>query len=406
LSYLREEKAKGRRLILATAAHQSIAENVSEQLGIFDEVLATNGDRNLKGQTKLEAIRKEYGDRFVYAGNSRADVPIWNACQAAILVGVPRGLSKSVHKDVKVEREFSNERVGIAIWMKALRVHQWVKNLLLFVPLLTAFSFMETTKLLAIIIAFVSFSLAASATYIVNDLWDLESDRAHPRKRNRPFASAKLPILHGLAMSAVLLMIGLLLAMTISKGFVMMLLLYLVLTSTYSWVLKERVLIDVILLALLYTLRILAGSIAIGIATSFWLLAFSVFIFFSLALVKRCAELVILSQKGVQVTKGRDYRVTDLVVLWPLGIGATLSAVVMFGLFISAPETLIRYGTPELLWLVAITLIYWLSRIWLKTSRGEMHDDPVIYAFKDNGSRITVLVMVLMTLIAHFVYIR
>jgi 4-hydroxybenzoate polyprenyltransferase len=194
--------------------------------------------------------------------------------------------------------------------------------------------------------------------------------------------------------------------MTISKGFVMMLFLYLVLTSTYSWVLKERVLIDVILLALLYTLRILAGSIAIGIATSFWLLAFSVFIFFSLALVKRCAELVILSQKGVQVTKGRDYRVTDLVVLWPLGIGATLSAVVMFGLFISAPETLIRYGTPEILWLVAITLIYWLSRIWLKTSRGEMHDDPVIYAFKDNGSRITVLVMVLMTLIAHFVYIR
>jgi 4-hydroxybenzoate polyprenyltransferase/phosphoserine phosphatase len=406
LAYLREEKEKGRRLILATAAHHSIADNVSEYLGIFDEVFATNGDQNLKGHVKLDAVRQKYGDRFVYAGNCRADVPIWKSCQAAILVGVPPALSKSVRQDVNVEREFSRERVGIATWLKALRVHQWVKNMLLFVPILTAFSFMQTEKLLAIVIAFVSFSLAASATYIVNDLWDLDSDRAHPRKRNRPFASAKLPIIHGLAVAAGLLTTGLLLAMTLSKGFVLMLLLYLVLTSTYSWVLKERVLIDVILLALLYTLRILAGSIAIGIATSFWLLAFSVFIFFSLALVKRCAELVILSQKGVPATRGRDYRVTDLVVLWPLGIGATLSAVVMFGLFISAPETLTRYATPEILWLVAITLIYWLSRIWLKTSRGEMHDDPVIYAFKDKGSRMTVLVMIIMTLIAHFITIR
>lgn len=166
--------------------------------------------------------------------------------------------------------------------------------------------------------------------------------------------------------------------------------------------LKEYVLIDVLMLSLLYTLRILAGSVAIGIATSSWLLAFSVFMFLSLALVKRCAELVSLEENGKAATRGRDYRVTDLVVLWPLGVGAALSAVVVFGLFISAPETQARYGTPQMLWLVALGLIYWLARLWVKISRGEMHDDPVIYAIKDHGSRMTVFAMVAVMLAAHF----
>jgi len=178
---------------------------------------------------------------------------------------------------------------------------------------------------------------------------------------------------------------------------------YVVLTSAYSWVLKEYVLVDVLMLALLYTLRILAGSVAVGIATSSWLLAFSVFMFFSLALVKRCSELVSLEHAGAKATRGRDYRVTDLVVLWPLGVGAALSAVVVFGLFINAPETQVRYASPQLLWLVAIGLIYWLARLWIKTSRGEMHDDPVIYAIKDRGSRVTVLAMVGTMLVAHFI---
>jgi len=182
----------------------------------------------------------------------------------------------------------------------------------------------------------------------------------------------------------------------------MMLLIYLALNTAYSWKLKGRVLIDVLTLSLLYTLRILAGSVAIGVATSTWLLAFSVFMFLSLALVKRCAELVSLKERGLQSTPGRDYRVGDLVVLWPLGVGAALSAVVVFGLFISAPDTQARYGTPHLLWLVAIGLIYWLARLWIKTSRGEMDDDPVVYAINNRGSRITVLVMVAVTVAAHF----
>ncbi|MFZ3036510.1 MAG: UbiA family prenyltransferase [Rugosibacter sp.] len=402
VAYLRAEKAQGRRIILATAAHATIADAVARQLGLFDQVLATTPGHNLKGRAKLKAIQENAGSSFVYAGDTQADLPIWQAAKAAILVGVPPALAATVREKTPIEREFPNEKATLTDWLRALRVHQWIKNLLLFVPLLTAFSFMEINKLFSMGLAFLAFSLAASATYIVNDLWDLDSDRLHPRKRLRPFASARLSVLHGLAVAGASLASAFLLAYCVSISFCLMLLAYLALTSAYSWTLKKYVLIDAIMLSLLYTLRILAGAVAIGVATSSWLLAFSVFIFLSLALVKRCAELVSLEKSGLDKAHGRDYRVTDLTVLWPLGVGTALSAVVVFGLFISSPETQTRYATPQLLWLVAIGLVYWLGRLWIKTSRGEMHDDPVVYAIKDDGSRITVAIMLFVMLMAHF----
>jgi len=402
LDYLREQKSKGRRIILATAAHESIANKVAAHLGLFETVLASNPDHNLKGTAKLQAIREQIGPVFVYAGDSSADLPIWRASSAAVLVGVAPAVAARVREEVAVEREFPKAGLEFKTWLRALRVHQWLKNLLLFVPLLTAFSFLDVEKLTTMAVAFLAFSLAASATYMVNDLWDLQSDRQHPRKRFRPFASAQIPIHIGLAVAALALVLSFVMSVFVSKGFALMLLLYVVLTSAYSWMLKEYVLVDVIMLSLLYTLRILAGSVAVGISTSSWLLAFSVFIFLSLALVKRCAELVSLKEAGAQSARGRDYRVTDLVVLWPMGVGAALSAVVVFGLFVSAPETQSRYGAPQLLWLVAIGLVYWLGRLWVKTSRGEMHDDPVVYAIKDRGSRVTVLAMISTVLLAHF----
>ncbi len=402
VAYLREEKAQGRRIILATAAHATIADAVARQLGLFDQVLATTPGHNLKGRAKLKAIQENVGSSFVYAGDTQADLPIWQVAKAAILVGAPPALAATVREKTPIEREFPNEKATLTDWLRALRVHQWIKNLLLFVPLLTAFSFMEINKLFSMGLAFLAFSLAASATYIVNDLWDLDSDRLHPRKRLRPFASARLSILHGLAVAGVSLASAFLLAYCVSISFCLMLLAYLALTSAYSWTLKKYVLIDAIMLSLLYTLRILAGAVAIEVATSSWLLAFSVFIFLSLALVKRCAELVSLEKSGLDKAHGRDYRVTDLTVLWPLGVGTALSAVVVFGLFISSPETQTRYATPQLLWLLAIGLVYWLGRLWIKTSRGEMHDDPVVYAIKDDVSRITVAIMLFVMLMAHF----
>lgn len=402
LDHLLGERARGRRIILATAAHKSIAERVAAHLGIFDEVLASDASRNLKGSAKLEAIRERVGDDFVYAGDSRADIPIWMSARAAILVGVSSDMAELVRQRVPVEVEFPKDRSDPGTWVRALRVHQWMKNLLLFVPMLTAFSFMEIGTLTTMALAFVAFSFAASATYMVNDLWDLENDRAHPRKCRRPFASARIPILHGLAVAFVLLVTALALSTAVSESFCLMLLLYLLLTCAYSWVLKTYVLIDVLMLSILYSLRILAGSVAIGVATSSWLFAFSAFVFLSLALVKRCSELISVEQVGMAAARGRDYRVTDLVVLWPLGVGAALSAVVVFGLFISAPETQARYASPQVLWLAAVGLVYWLARLWIKTARGEMHDDPLVYAIRDRGSRLTIVGLIVTILAAHF----
>lgn len=402
LDYLRKEKTKGRRIILATAAHQSIAKAVADYTGVFDQVLATEENHNLKGITKLQAIQENVGNNFIYAGDSRADIPIWKAANAAILVNVSQNTEKIVKQHIPIEYQLRENNASFTLWLRAMRIHQWLKNLLLFVPLLTAFSFFDINKLISMAVAFLAFSLAASATYIGNDIWDLENDRAHLRKRLRPLASGHLSIFKGLVASAFLLFAAFILALMVSNEFALMLLLYLALTSIYSLVLKEYMLIDVLMLSLLYTLRILAGSVAIDVLTSSWLLAFSVFIFLSLALVKRCAELISLEQNGITATRGRDYRVTDLAVLWPLGVGAALSSVVVFGLFINAPETQNLYKTPHLLWLVAIGLIYWLARLWIKTSRGEMHDDPVIYAAKDRGSRMTVICIVVVMLAAHF----
>lgn len=402
LAYLRQERARGRRIVLATAAHRSIAEAVSLHLGLFDDVIATDAGVNAKGTAKLDAIRNKVGADFVYAGDSSADIPIWQAAKGAVLVDASTRVAASVRRVVPIEREFAGEGASLQVWVRALRVHQWLKNLLLFVPLLTAFSFLDLGKVAAMMVAFFSFSFAASATYIVNDLWDLESDRLHPRKRTRAFASARIPSPHGLAAATVALVLGLAMASTVSSGFLLLLLVYLVLTSCYSLGLKGFVVLDVLVLSLLYTLRVLAGSVAVGIVTSSWLLAFSVFMFLSLALVKRCAELVSLERGAGGSAPGRDYCVGDLAVLWPLGVGAALSAVVVFGLFINAGETVERYANPQLLWLVALALIYWSARMWIKTSRGEMDDDPVVFTFKDNGSRLTIVAMVMITLAAHF----
>ncbi|MFZ4748016.1 MAG: UbiA family prenyltransferase [Sphingomonas sp.] len=401
LAYLREQKAHGTPLVLATAADVSIASAVAAHLGLFDQVLSTEAGHNLKGSAKLVAIRENVGEVFVYAGDSRADVPIWNASTGAILVGVASRTKAEIATGVRIERTFLREQGSFAVWAEALRVHQWIKNVLLFVPLMTAFGFFQLERVATMAIAFLSFSLAASATYVANDILDLDSDRVHPRKRNRPFASGRLPILHGIAVAALAMAAGLAMAAAVSSAFLGMLMLYVALTTTYSWMLKTYVLADVLMLSLLYTIRIIAGAVAVKVPISSWLLVFSLFVFLSLALIKRCSELVLLDQSGALATKGRDYRVTDLTVLWPLGLASALAAVLVFCLFISAPETRAQYSLPELLWLDAIALTYWLARLWLKTSRSEMHDDPIVYAVRDHGSRITVLAMVLVMGLAH-----
>jgi 4-hydroxybenzoate polyprenyltransferase/phosphoserine phosphatase len=401
--FLRDQRAKGRRIVLATAANQGIARSVAAYLDFFDEVLASDETTNLKGPSKLKAIRTVVGDRFVYAGDSRSDLPIWEAAESALIVGASARVAQTVRSVVPVEREFPRFQAGLRVWVRELRIYQWLKNLLVFVPLLTSFEFVDPGKLLAAVWGFFAFSLAASATYILNDIADLHSDRRHPRKCNRPLASAQISILAAGGVAAVMLALALGMASRQTAGFLVSLLVYLALTTAYTWVIKQYVLLDTLVLALLYTVRIIAGSEAVGVVTSVWLFAFSVFIFFSLALIKRCAELTAVKLTGGEATRGRDYRIGDLVVLWPMGVGAGLCAVVVFALFVSAVETEERYATPQLLWLVGVSLTYWLGRLWLKTARGEMHDDPMVFAIQDFGSLVTIGGMILITLIAHFI---
>ena len=403
VAYLHGESARGRRLVLATAADRRIADEVARRIGLFDTVIASDGQRNLKGEAKLQAIRETVGPDFAYAGDSAADLPIWRQARAAVLVGSNQAVLARARREAAVEREFPADAAGPAVWLRAMRVHQWVKNVLIFVPLLTAFAFLDWHKVAAALLAFVAFSLTASATYIVNDLWDLDADRLHPRKRQRPLASGLLTIRGAVLLAGTLLAAGLGLAALLSPRYLAVVAVYLVATSAYSWSLKRYVLADVLGLAMLYVLRIFAGAVAIGVQASTWLMAFSLFLFFSLALVKRCSELVLLQGQGRTSASGRDYRVEDLGVLWPLGTGAALCAAVVFGLFVSSPEVRARYASPDLLWLVDVALLYWTARLWVKTSRGEMDDDPIVFAARDAGSRVVVGVMVALALAAYFV---
>lgn len=402
VAWLRLEHARGRQIILATAAHTTIAEDAASHMGFFSDVIATSNGENLKGSAKLIEIQKRVGDHFCYAGDSAADLPVWRASSTAILAGVSNAVRREVSQTCKIEIEFTNEKVGLHLWMRALRVHQWLKNILIFVPLASAFAFTDGEKALSALIAFASFSLAASATYIFNDLWDLESDRKHARKCKRPFASGKIAILQGVAMACILLAIALVTACFVSFAFAGMVVAYIILTTLYSWTLKSYVLIDVLMLALLYTFRVFAGSVATNIHITQWLLSFSVFMFFGLALVKRCAELKSLQLAHKNVTEGRDYQVRDLAVLLPLGIGASMCSVVVFGLYIGTPVANSTYSNADLLWLVGIGLLYWNARLWIKTARGEMHDDPIIFAVRDFGSRITISTMLLIAVAARF----
>lgn len=284
-------------------------------------------------------------------------------------------------------------------WLRAIRPMQWSKNLLLLVPLLTSHEFNYPT-FARVALAFVAFGCVASATYVLNDIRDRESDRRHPRKRRRPFAAGELPVTHGVVAIAVLIFVGLVLAAGVSDPFLLTLLAYLTLTTLYSLWLKQLALIDVLVLAGLYNIRIIAGAAAIGVPMSAWLLAFSAFIFFSLALVKRDAELADLSRRGEADTTGRDYHVNDYPMLSTMGIASGYMAVVVLAMFINTPAVRMRYSEPLVLGLLCPAILYWISRLWLQTGRGEMLDDPVLWCLKDPVTWLVVATMVVITIVA------
>ncbi len=401
LDYLAGERARGRAVVLATAADRSVAEAVARRLGVFDRVLASDGVHNLKGSAKLEAIRRECGEAFSYVGDSRADLPIWRAARSAVLVAVDPALARQAAGVTTIEREFAAPPAGAAVWAQLLRLHQWLKNLLVLVPLLTSFSMASSASVGQAMLAVLAMSLLASATYVFNDLWDLDHDRRHPRKRLRPLAAGQIGVPAAVAVALGMAGAAAGLGWTLGPPFVACAAGYAVLTAAYSVWLKRKVLVDVIALALLYGVRVLAGAAAISVQVTPWLFAFCLFVFFSLALLKRCSELVALREAGGDRSAGRGYRVGDLSVLWPLGVGAGMSAVVVFGLFIAEVGAAGRYRHPELLWGVGVALLYWLARMWLDTARGTMHDDPIVHTLRRRAPAAALALMVVLTLAAH-----
>jgi len=392
LGFLQDEAGKGRVLILATASHQMLARKVADHLGIFQDVLATNGRLNMSGERKLQAILNASGEgRFDYAGNAKIDLKIWPHARMAVLVNPEMGVEKSARRLATVGRVFDESKRGPMLYLKAMRVHQWLKNLLVFVPLLMAHAWGSGAAIVHSFQAFLAFGLCASSVYLLNDMLDLPSDRAHPRKRKRPFAAGDIPLLHGLWLLPLLLISGIAVAASLPKMFILTLLSYLAITMAYSFHLKSYVLIDVMILAVLYTLRVISGAYAISTVPTFWLLAFSMCIFLSLALVKRCSELISLAGIDRLDAAGRDYHAGDLAYLTNMGTASVYLAVLVLAFFINSPEVAARYAHPQGLWLLCPLMLYWVSRLWLKTGRGEMHDDPIVFTLKDRGSRYVIV---------------
>lgn len=400
LAYIRREKARGRKVYLVSASERRHVEGLAEHLGLFDGVHGSTRERNLAGPAKAELLCELFGPQgFDYMGNDWVDLPVWRQSRIAIAVDVPPRLWRQLKDECPAAEEIAAERSGIKTYLRAIRVHQWLKNILVFLPLLASHHISGQT-ILASLMAAVAFSLSASSAYLVNDLLDLSHDRKHATKRFRPMASGAMPLTHGVALAPLLLLAALGLATAVSWWCLVVLGVYYATTLAYSLYLKRRMLIDVFTLAGLYTLRILAGAAAIDLPPSPWLLSFSLFFFLALALVKRYIELVRLSRTQAGNPTGRGYLTDDLSVLAAMAAAAGYISVLVLALYFHSPEVHVLYSRSWLLWLVGPPVLYWISRILMLAHRGELHDDPVVFAATDRVSLVTGVIVLAVMVVA------
>jgi len=398
LHFLGEQHRLGRPIYLATGADVSLANRVADHLGLFCGVLASDGSINLTGSHKLAGLQQRF-PTFDYIGNATPDLPALAHSRNAYIANPSPGLRAGLKSSrIHAVQCFQDKQPVLRSILKAIRTHQWAKNILLILPLLLSHKLSWQTIAPAIE-AFFCFSFVASANYLVNDLLDIESDRQHLKKRLRPFAAGDLSVVTGLAMALLLIAAACLLLPHLPGVFALWLLAYAVTTSAYSFYLKRVPLVDVLVLSGLYTLRMLAGGAATATTISPWLSSFAVFLFLSLAMVKRFSELANLLERGGTNTHGRGYMVTDLEQIRAFGTASAYAAVVVFSLYISRPDVDALYRHANRLWLIVPLMIYWLSRVWLLASRGELDEDPVIFAIRD---RISLAIGVFVAVLAAF----
>lgn len=384
LTWLKEERARGRTIVLATAADQGSAQAVADHVGVFDGVFASDGATNMKSRRKAERLTEAFPEGFVYAGNETADLKVWAAAQRAVVVNAPGGLAAAAQRRFDVEKTFKQEGGLLRALVKAIRPQQWAKNALVFLPMLLAQGWMNVGAWGDALIAFFALSFAASSLYLINDASDIEADRRHHRKRTRPFASGKLPLPTGLAASVALAIGGLTLGAI--AGVLPLVALYMVTSAAYTLGLKRKRLVDVFLLAAMYMMRIVVGGFATGYYPSTWLLAFSCFFFLSLALAKRVTEVETAAAKGGSGLSRRGYLDSDGPILKMMGVGAGFVSCLVLALYLQSDTVAANYSQAFFLWTLPAMVMFWLCRVWLLTDRGEMHDDPLIFAFRDRVS--------------------
>ena len=401
IRWLKKERALEKKIILCSAANQNVAQAIADHLQLFDEVIASDAITNLKSNNKRKVLDEKFGEKnYDYAGNSSSDIKVWAGARYAILVNASHSVSKKAKQVATVSKTFPSQTVTLSDWFRAFRVHHWVKNVLLFIPLFTANQTTNIQSLSILTLAFISFSLCSSAVYIINDLLDLENDRRHPKKWNRPFATAKLSIKTGIVLIPVLIIVSLVLAWKVSLLFFVLLILYIILTSIYSLVIKKIILLDCLTLAILFTLRIFAGAAAVSIVVSLWLLVFSIFIFLSMAFVKRYAEIYIQTQHGNIHIHGRGYLTKDISLIKILGVISGCLAIVVFAFYLRSEKVLTLYSEPDLLMYVLPLLIFWISWVWIKAHRGKVNGDPIMFAIKDKTSLLVAGLIVTLFLLA------
>ena len=391
LEFIAEQRSLGRKVILATGGDSAWAQSIADELGAFDGILASDGARNLKGAEKLQAIqaycREHSYTEFDYLGDSHADLPIWREARGACLVAPSGRLLRKVREFAEPAAILGSRKAPTRSVIAALRPQQWVKNVLVFAPLVTSHNVFHFPLVMAALVAFVCFCLCASGVYVLNDLADISADRRHPAKRKRPFASGALPVSWGLPLASAPLILGFAVAaLTLPVGFSAALVLYFATTCAYSFLAKRIAMLDVLMLAGLYTIRVLAGGTATGIVVSEWLMAFSMFLFVSLAFAKRYAELESLLRANEGAASGRGYRVADIGLIESMGPASGYIAVLVLALYVNGEQMKMLYRNAWPLWLVCPVLMYWISRVWIKAKRGELSEDPIVFALRDRVS--------------------
>ena len=404
IEFLRQQKQCGRKLILATGADAKIASAVADHFGFFDVVLASDGATNLTGEKKKEAIREIVrGSSFDYIGNAKDDIPAWNAASTAILVDPSPGLLETVKKTSAVGGVVQRSKNYWGSLWQSLRPEHWIKNLLVFVPIVMAHELHDESKLMRVVIAFVSFSLCASGVYLLNDLFDLEADRRHPKKKFRPLASGALPVQVALVSAPLLMLAGFLVAAQLPTKLVLgMVFVYTATTTLYSTYVKRVPILDVLVLTALYLMRILGGGIAAEVSVSPWLIAFAMFLLLSLAFSKRQAELINQNATGgIQSgTSKRGYREQDLGLLQQFGVTSGYLSVLVLALYVNGTDVTRLYRHPQVIWLACPMLLFWISRVWFIASRGKLSEDPVVFAARDPVSYLLGVILLLILFVA------